>query len=112
MIVEAVLPAIKAVGKVETKSVLSGVKQHNRIEIYQTTLRGLHSNFSFNTRIGDGIVELIPEAVMESAETVVNKGRSLSALPTGWQATGRQSCPLANQDYCYQDSICFTKKFI
>ena len=76
MIVEAVLPAIKAVGKVEMKSVLSGVKQHNRTEIYQNTLKGLHANFSLlkdvasktNTRIDDGIVELILEAVIESAE--------------------------------------------
>ena len=76
MIVEAVLPAIKAVGKVEMKIVLSGVKQHNRTEVYQSTLKGLHANFSLlkdvvsktNTRIDDGIVDLILEAVMESAE--------------------------------------------
>ena len=34
MKVEAVLLAIKAVGKVEMKIVLSGVKQYNRTEIY------------------------------------------------------------------------------
>jgi hypothetical protein len=76
MIVEAVLPAIKAVGKVEMKSVLSVVKQHNRTEVYQSTLKGLHANFSLlkdvasktNTRIDDGIIELILEAVKESAE--------------------------------------------
>ena len=76
MIVEAVLPAIKAVGKVEMKIVLSGVKQHNRTEIYQNTLKGLYANFSLlkevasktNTRIDDGIIELILESVNESAE--------------------------------------------
>lgn len=34
-IVEAVLPAIKAVGKVEMKIVLSGIKEHNTPEIYR-----------------------------------------------------------------------------
>jgi hypothetical protein len=76
MLVEAVLPAIKAVGKVEMRSVLSGVKQHNRTEIYQNTLKGLYANFSLlkdvasktNTRIDDGIVDLVLEAVKESAE--------------------------------------------
>lgn len=32
-IVAAVLPAIKAVGKVEIQAVLSGVKTHNTLEI-------------------------------------------------------------------------------
>ena len=76
MIVEAILPAIKAVGKIEMKSVLSDIKQHNRAGIYQNTLKELYVNFSLlkevasktNNRIDDGIVELILEAVRESAE--------------------------------------------
>jgi hypothetical protein len=76
VIVEAVLPAIKAVGKIQMKDVLSGIRQHNTPEIYRNTLQGLYSNFSLlneaasksKTRIDDGIVNLVLEAVKESAE--------------------------------------------
>lgn len=76
MIVTALLPAIKAVGKVEMKSVLWGIKQHNKREVYQDTLKGLYADFSLlkevafktNTQIDDGIIDLILEAVRESAE--------------------------------------------
>ena len=76
MIVKAVLPAIKTVGKIEMKSVLWGIKQHCRKEIYQDILKGIYADFSLlkevafktHTRIDDGIVELILEAVEESAE--------------------------------------------
>ena len=76
MIVEAVLPAIKAVGKAEMEIVLSGIKEHNTPELYQHTLQGLHSDFSLlkeaavKTRSGidDGIVDLVLEAVKESAD--------------------------------------------
>jgi len=76
IIVEAVLPAIKAVGKVEMEGVLSGIKEHNTPEIYKNTLQGLHSDFSLlkevaiktKTRVDDGIVDLILEAVQESAD--------------------------------------------
>lgn len=75
IIVEAVLPAIKAVGKVEMESVLSNIKEHNTPEFYQNVLQGLHSNFSLlkeatlktRSRIDDGIVDLVLEAVKESA---------------------------------------------
>jgi len=77
MMVEAVLPAIKAVGKVEMKTVLAGIKEHNKNEIYQNTLKGLYANFSLlkeaasntNTKVDDGIIDLVLEAVNESAET-------------------------------------------
>lgn len=75
IIVEAVLPAIKAVGKVEMEVVLSGIRKNNTPETYKNTLQGLHSNFSLlkeaaiktKTRIDDGIVDLVLEAVKESA---------------------------------------------
>lgn len=77
IIVEAMLPAIKAVGKAEMEAVLSGIKQHNTTEIYRTTLQGLHSNFSLlkqaayktKTKIDDGIIDLVLEAVKESADS-------------------------------------------
>lgn len=75
MLVEAVLPAIKAVGKTEMEMVLTGIKQHHTPEVYQNTLRGLYSNFSIlkvaslntKTRIDDGLIDLVLEAVTESA---------------------------------------------
>jgi hypothetical protein len=76
IIVASLLPAIKEVGKLEMKEVLSGIKEHNEPEIYGNTLRGLHSNFSLlrkaaietRTVVDDGIIELVLEAVRESAE--------------------------------------------
>ena len=76
IIVASVLPAIKAVGKLEMENVLLGIKEHNTADIYQSTLRGLHSDFSLlkevaiktRTRIDDGLVDLVLEAVKDSAE--------------------------------------------
>lgn len=76
IIVEAVLPAIKAVGKVEMEKVLSGIKEHNTPQLYKNTLQGLHSNFNLlkdvaiksKTKIDDGIIDLVLEAVKESAD--------------------------------------------
>ena len=76
IIVAAILPAIKAVGKIEMENVLSGIKEHNTPEIYQNTLQGLHSNFYLlkeaslktRSRVDDGIIDLVLEAVKESAD--------------------------------------------
>ncbi len=76
VIVAAMMPAIKAIGKAEMGSVLSGIKEHNTAEVYRTTIQGLHSNFSLlkhaasktKTRIDDGIIDLVLEAVKESAD--------------------------------------------
>ena len=84
VLVNAVLPAFKAVGKVEIKEVLWGIKVHNPAEFYQTTLQSLHSNFTLlksaavktKTKIDDVIIDLILEAVEENAETdgiILNK---------------------------------------
>jgi len=74
-IVEAILPTIKLVGKIQMTNVLSGIKEHNTPEIYRTTLIGIYANFSLlkeatsrsKTKIDDGIVDLVLEAVMEKA---------------------------------------------
>lgn len=76
VIVAAVLPAIKAVGKAEMKHVFSGIKKNNTPETYKNALQGLHSNFSLlrdvsvktKTKVDDGIIDLVLEAVKESAE--------------------------------------------
>ena len=76
ILVKAVLPIVKAVGKVEMEHVLWGVKENNSMETYRNTLQGLHSDFSLlkeialksETRIDDGIIDLVLEAVKETAE--------------------------------------------
>jgi hypothetical protein len=75
-IVEAVMPIVKAAGKIEMEVVLSGIKEHNNTEIYKNMLVSLYSNFSLlkevtiksKTKIDDGIVDLVLEAVKEKAE--------------------------------------------
>ncbi|HEU5167725.1 MAG TPA: hypothetical protein VFU29_19400 [Chitinophagaceae bacterium] len=74
-IVEAILPTIKLVGKIQMTNVLSGIKEHNTPEIYKNTLLGIYANFSLlkeatsrsETKIDDGIVDLVLEAVFEKA---------------------------------------------
>ncbi|MEP6676607.1 MAG: hypothetical protein ABJA78_15705 [Ferruginibacter sp.] len=76
IIVEAVIPAIKQIGKAEIVMVLSGIKDRHTEETYHNTLNGLHSNFLLlketasktKTRINDGIIDLVLDAVKESAE--------------------------------------------
>ena len=76
VIVAAMLPAIKMVGKAEMEAVLSGIKQKNTEETYRNALQGLHSNFSLlkevayktKTKVDDGIIDLVLEAVKESAD--------------------------------------------
>jgi len=75
IIVASVLPAIKEVGKLEMKEVLSGIKEHNESEVYRNILRDLHVNFTLMRRVAvttrtivdDGIIELVLEAVRETA---------------------------------------------
>ncbi len=77
IIVSAVLPIIKGVGKLEMQNVLLGVKEHNTQETYKNTLQELHSNFSLlkeaasktRSNFDDGIVDVVLEAVRESANT-------------------------------------------
>jgi hypothetical protein len=76
MIIETVLPTIKAVGKIEMEDVLSGIKEHNTVEVYKNTLQGLHANFSLlkeaaiktKSKLDDGIIDLVLEAVKETAD--------------------------------------------
>ena len=75
-IVEAIMPVIKTAGKVEMDNVLSNIKEHNNSETYKNVLLGIHSNFSLlkeaalktKTKIDEGIIDLVLEAVSEKAE--------------------------------------------
>jgi hypothetical protein len=77
LIVSAVLPIIKGAGKLEMQNVLLGIKEHNTPDVYRHTLQGLHSNFSLlkeaanktRSNFDDGIVDMVLEAVKESAES-------------------------------------------
>jgi hypothetical protein len=76
LLTAAALPALKAVGKLEMENVLSNIKDHCTPEIYKNTLQGLYSDFSLlrdaslktNSKIDDGIVALVLEAVKEKAD--------------------------------------------
>lgn len=76
-IVEAILPVIKTAGKIEMENVLSNIKEHNDNKIYKDLLQGIHSNFSLlkeaalktKTKIDEGIIDLVLEAVSDKAET-------------------------------------------
>jgi len=75
ILVSVLMPAIKSVGKSELKEVLSGIKAHNTPDVYKNTLQGLYSDFSLlkevavktKTNIDDGIVDVVLEAVQETA---------------------------------------------
>jgi hypothetical protein len=77
IIVATIIPMVKEVGKLEMIDVLSQIKAHNTPELYHNTLQGLYSNFSLlkdvtvktKTKIDDGIIDLILEAVTETAAT-------------------------------------------
>ena len=76
-IVEAIMPVIKTAGKIEMENVLSSIKENNNNETYKNVLHGIHSNFSLlkiaalktKTKIDEGIIDLVLEAVNEKAET-------------------------------------------
>ena len=75
IIAATVFPVVKAVGKIEMKDVLSQIKTNNTSAMYHNTLQALYSNFSLlkdvtvktKTALDDGIVDLVLEAVTESA---------------------------------------------
>jgi hypothetical protein len=75
MIVSAVVPVIKGVGKLEMQNVLLGIRENKPPETYRDMLQALHSNFSLlkevatktRSNFDDGIIELVLEAVRESA---------------------------------------------
>lgn len=75
-IVEAIMPVIKTAGRIEMENVLSSIKEHNNNETYKNVLQGIHSNFSLlkeaalktKTKIDEGIIDLVLEAVNEKAE--------------------------------------------
>ena len=62
---------------IEMKMILSTVKEHNSPVIYENVLKGIHVNFGIlkeiavntKTKFDDGIIDLVLEAVSESAET-------------------------------------------
>lgn len=76
IIVAAVIPMVKSVGKEELSNVLANIKEHNTPELYENTLKSIHSSFSLlnevanktKTKIDDCVVDLVLEAVAEAAE--------------------------------------------
>jgi flagellar hook-basal body complex protein FliE len=75
IIVDAVLPAIKEIGKLEMEAVLTGIKNKQTAEAYKNLLQSLYSGFSLlkeasvksKTKIDDGIVDIVLRAVERTA---------------------------------------------
>lgn len=76
LMIAALLPALKEVGKLELKEVLSNIQAHNSLDIYTNTLKSMNSSFLMlkevavksKTMIDDGIIDIVLEAVKESAQ--------------------------------------------
>lgn len=76
ILVATLLPAIKAVGKIQLSEIFAKVKLNNKPDVYANTLKGIHSSFSLlkevalksKTKIDDGIIDLVLESVQEAAE--------------------------------------------
>lgn len=75
LIVSAVLPAFKEIGKAQVEDLLQQLHDHNPAELYEESVKGLNSSFKLlkqvavktKTHIDDGIVDLVLEAVQNSA---------------------------------------------
>lgn len=74
--IAALMPVIKSIGKYEFEQVLQNIQAHNTANVYENTLKSLHSNFKLlkevalksKTKIDDGIIDLVLEAVQEAAD--------------------------------------------
>ena len=77
LLIEVMLRAIKVAGKAEMQAALLGIKGNNNEEIYQNTLQGLYSSFLLlkqaanktKSKVDDGIIDLVLEAVKENAKS-------------------------------------------
>ena len=77
LLIEVMLRAIKVAGKAEMQAALLGIKGNNNEEIYQNTLQGLYSSFLLLkqaanktiSKVDDGIIDLVLEAVKENAKS-------------------------------------------
>lgn len=75
LLVSAVLPAFKEVGKVQVEDLLQQLHDHNLTEVYESSLKGLFQAFTLlktvaiktKSHIDDGIVDLVLESVADSA---------------------------------------------
>ena len=76
ILVAAIFPAVKAIGKMELGEVLQKVETNNNRQVYVNALKSIHSNFTLlkevavktKTKIDDGIIDIILETVEEAAE--------------------------------------------
>lgn len=75
ILVNAVLPMVKSVGKAQLIEILGKIKENNTPEVFENTLKSVYSSFKLlkevtiktKTKIDDSIVDLVIEAVEESA---------------------------------------------
>lgn len=75
ILVAAFMPAVKAVGQAEIADLLSQLKTHVPPDEYSAILNSIYSAFSYlrlvalktSTKIDDGLVDLVLEAVIAQA---------------------------------------------
>lgn len=75
ILVAAVLPAFKEMGRLEMEAVLTHMTTYQTPEVYRDTLRTLYASFSLlkeasvksKTKIDDGIIDIVLGAVEDTA---------------------------------------------
>lgn len=75
-LIAMLIPAIKGIGKLQLSEVLSKIQEHNTPEVYENTLKSIHSSFSLlkqvaeksKTKIDDGLIDMVLETVEEAAD--------------------------------------------
>lgn len=75
LLVSTLMPVIKSVGKAQLKDIFAKWKEHNGPEVYVPALKGIHAGFKLlhevalktATKIDDGIVDTVTEAIEEFA---------------------------------------------
>lgn len=76
ILVSAILPAVEAVGKAQLLDILKKIKTNNTKEVYEHTLKSVYNAFKLmseltgktKTKIDDGVVNMVLDAVGEAAE--------------------------------------------
>lgn len=75
LLLNMLMPMLKAAGKFYLKTVLQKIQDHNSQTVYENTLKSMNSSFTLldevakksSTKIDDDFIEAVLEAVQESA---------------------------------------------
>ncbi len=75
-LVSMFMPMLKLVAKTYLKATLQKIQDHNTKEVYENTIKSIHSSFKLldevakksSTKIDDDVIEAVLDAASESAE--------------------------------------------